>query len=166
MCSHPYVSRFASSSSTLLTDLGTALVILTRLLLSPFFPSERHKTYGRVLADISFRYSSSYIKVNQIQALLGTDEEVYQKWCKNAKVVPRIEELKDGGEGGALMWLNETKRNMDKVVLYLHGGCYCLPMQDFAAHYWKRIVDEANTRVIEGYTGLVALKYCTSNGIL
>jgi hypothetical protein len=100
--------------------------------------------------------------VNQIQGLLGTDDDVYLKWCKRARITPRIEALEDGGNGGALMWLTEKNSSMTKVILYLHGGCYCLPMQEFAADYWKKLVDSVNENTsTKCNVGLVALKYCT-----
>ncbi|KAH6905869.1 Alpha/Beta hydrolase protein [Coprinopsis sp. MPI-PUGE-AT-0042] len=136
------------------------LVILGRVLISPFSSTDRHKSWGRVITDISFRYSSSSLKVNQIQGMMGTDEDVYMKWCKKARVTPCIEELEDGGKGGALMWLSEKENSMEKVVLYLHGGCYCLPIQDFAADYWKKLVDSVNRDTsAKSSVGLVALKY-------
>ncbi|PPR01723.1 hypothetical protein CVT24_001599 [Panaeolus cyanescens] len=137
------------------TLLQLPVVAIYRLLVSPFAKRDKHKTWRRVLTDISFRYSSSSLRVNQIQALLGKDEDVYDKWIKRHKLPHNIDVL---GSNSSLMWL--SKKSTEKVILYVHGGCYCLPMQDFAADYWKNTVDSINQNFsTSDQVGLVALSY-------
>ncbi|KAG2023992.1 alpha/beta hydrolase fold protein [Coprinopsis cinerea AmutBmut pab1-1] len=134
--------------------LPLPVVSIYRLLSSFFVQHEKHKTWRRVLADFSFRYSSSSLRVNQIQSLLGSDLDVYTKWAKRQKVEKLVEEL---DKDSSLMWL--SKKSTEKVILYIHGGCYCLPIQDFAADYWKKAVDSINQDFPSAQVGLVALAY-------
>lgn len=93
-----------------------AVVAIYRLLVSPFSECDKHKSWRRVLTDLSFRFSSSSLRVNQIQALLGTDADVYAKWIKKHKLKSDVEQL---DENASLMWL--SKRSAEKVILYIHG---------------------------------------------
>ncbi|KAJ3513165.1 hypothetical protein NLJ89_g3105 [Agrocybe chaxingu] len=139
---------------TLFILLPLPFVTLSRLLLSPFLSSEKHKTWRRVLADASFRYISSSMRVNEMQSVMGTTRDVYESWAKKNGLEARIDEL---GDDARLLWF--TERRTDKILLYIHGGTYCLPLQDFAATYWKETI--ANVEKTTGCkVGLVALNYC------
>ncbi|CAA7271864.1 unnamed protein product [Cyclocybe aegerita] len=138
---------------TVLILLPLPFITISRLLLSPFLSSERHKTWRRVLTDASFRYISSSMRVNEMQSVMGTTRKVYEGWAKKNGVEARIDEL---GDDARLLWF--TERRTDKVLLYIHGGTYCLPLQDFAATFWKDTI--ANIEKTTGSkVGLVALNY-------
>jgi len=137
--------------------LPLPVVMIYRLIISPFTKRDSYKSWRRVLADVSFRFSSSALAPIQIQSLLGTDRDVYRKWAARHRVAENVEPL--GDPRASLMWLAPRPAALEKVILYLHGGCYCLPMQDFAADYWKKHVDAHNAASGGAAVGLVALQY-------
>ncbi|PPQ66705.1 hypothetical protein CVT26_009565 [Gymnopilus dilepis] len=133
--------------------LPLPLVTIADLLLYPFRRSQPKKTWKRILTDSSFRYISSRLSVPQMQYVMGTTVDVYKHWAKQNKMEEVIDEI---GMDARLLWFGE--RRTEKVILYVHGGTYCLPLQDFAASFWKyakeTIEKDTNTKI-----GFVALNY-------
>ncbi|KAF9525447.1 Alpha/Beta hydrolase protein [Crepidotus variabilis] len=125
----------------------------SQLLLSFFSKNNAHKPWRRVLTDATFRYVSSSMSVPQMQLVMGTTLSVYKKWAKQHGVERDVQEL---GDDARLLWM--TERNTDRVILYIHGGVYCLPMQEPAATFWKKTVDSINDET-RRQVGLVTLNY-------
>lgn len=65
--------------------------------------------------------------------------------------------MDDIGDKGNLFWFTD-RRTSGKVVYYLHGGVYQLPMQDYAAPFWLSSLEELRKQTGEDF-GLVALQY-------
>jgi len=84
---------------------------------------------------------------------MGTTLGVYEKWAKYNGIQTRVDEI---GENARLLWF--TERRTEKVILYIHGGTYCLPLQYFAASFWAKAVDTINYDT-QSQIGLVALNY-------
>ncbi|KAH9475180.1 Putative steryl acetyl hydrolase mug81 [Psilocybe cubensis] len=138
---------------TLVVLFPLPLITLYRLAIFNFLPSERHKRWQRVLGDASFRYISSSLSVNQMQNLMGTTLDVYRKFAKANSLPIVIDELDDDTR---LLWFGE--RQFENIVFYVHGGTYCLPLQDFAASFWKYTIEELRNRTNKNI-GFVALNY-------
>ncbi|KAF9555947.1 alpha/beta-hydrolase [Agrocybe pediades] len=144
---------FLDRIKTIFVLLPLPLVTVYRLVASRFLPYERRKSWKRVLTDTSFRYISSSLSVNQMQNMMGTTLGVYKEWTKKNGMPYLVDEI---GEDARLMWFGE--RETENVILYIHGGVYCLPLQDFAASFWKYAVN-AMKQNTGRKIGFVALNY-------
>ncbi|KXN92873.1 hypothetical protein AN958_07082, partial [Leucoagaricus sp. SymC.cos] len=138
----------------LILVFNPAGAIIIRLLLSPFRAYDKHKSWTRVATDESFRFPSSSLRVNQMQSLMGTTPHCYQKWAKKSKRPVLMDDL---GNDGSLMWFTD-RRTSGKVVYYLHGGTYQLPMQDYAPPFWLSMLEELKKKTGQEFS-FVALSY-------
>ncbi|KAF8154250.1 Alpha/Beta hydrolase protein [Crassisporium funariophilum] len=111
-------------------------VVLGRYLLS-FFSAEREKTWRRVLFDAAFRWVVYTQTIPHMAQISGTTGRVVRTWAKQHNIEISTD---DSGEGGQLLWIG-SKRT-EKVIIYLHGGGYSIPMSECAADMWSYIQDQ------------------------
>ncbi|KAF8064398.1 Alpha/Beta hydrolase protein [Lyophyllum atratum] len=128
------------------------LVLGWTLLTKPFHQTNKHKTLTRVLGDKTFHHLTKRFNVKQLQWALGDTRDVYEGWMKSQGLPLVIDEL---GENSRILWIGE--RRTDRVILYLHGGAYLLPMQFFVPDFWKYILDELKSKNKE--TGFAIVQY-------
>ncbi|KAM6489315.1 Alpha/Beta hydrolase fold [Amanita muscaria] len=83
---------------------------------------------------------------------MRTTKWVYGTWAKWYNLPATVTEL---GYGARLLWIGPKR--MDKVILYLHGGGYVVPMQYFAASFWRHVQRELESRGVE--VGIAILNY-------
>ncbi|KAF5377907.1 hypothetical protein D9615_006790 [Tricholomella constricta] len=122
------------------------------LLASPFHLNNKHKAWTRVLGDKYFYFLTGHFNIKQLQWALGDTREVYNNWMKGQKLPQVVDEL---GENSRLLWIG--KRRTDRVVLYLHGGAYVLPMQYFVPDFWKYALHDLKNKDKEA--GFAILQY-------
>ncbi|KAJ3569975.1 hypothetical protein NP233_g4709 [Leucocoprinus birnbaumii] len=146
--------NFLEKLKIIFTLCRLPIVPIVRLLLSPFRDYDRHKTWRRVMMDSVFRFSSSSLRVNQMQSFMGQTTDVYLAWTKKAKRPVLIDELDSDGR---LLWFTD-RITSGKIVYYLHGGVYQLPMQEYAPPFWLSNLKELETQTGESF-GFVALQY-------
>ncbi|KAG5641211.1 hypothetical protein DXG03_005759 [Asterophora parasitica] len=147
---NPTIGEKAGLTASLLFHLP--LVLGWTLVTSPFHPNNKQKPWKRVLGDKLFYFLTGQLNVKQLQWALGDTRDVYNDWVKGQKLPQVVDEL---GENSRLLWIGQ--RRTDRVILYLHGGAYLLPMQFFVPDFWKYILDELKTKDKE--TGFAILQY-------
>ncbi|TFK39635.1 Alpha/Beta hydrolase protein [Crucibulum laeve] len=133
--------------------LPLPLVTIGCLLISPFSPYDKRKTWKRVMTDASIRYTTSSLSINQIQYAMGTTLGVCQKWARSNSIKLDVDEI---GDEARLIWFGERKT--EKVILYIHGGTYIFPIQGYALSFWTYIRSELR-RERNQDIGFVALNY-------
>ncbi|EKM82224.1 hypothetical protein AGABI1DRAFT_70875 [Agaricus bisporus var. burnettii JB137-S8] len=130
------------------------IAMTLRLLLSPFRSYDRHRSWRRIVSDESFRFISSRLRVNQMQYIMVSTISVYLEWVQKYSEKTLLDYL---DEDGNLMWFTE-RDTTGKVVFYVHGGTYQLPMQKYVPDYWITVLGEMKERIGEEFD-LVALCY-------
>ena len=122
---------------------------------------------------LGMKFFLSHSSLPQLQYVGGTTLDVYKAWAKKKKLPITVEEL---NEDTRLLWVGpkQTKR----VVLYFHGasccsrqasiadlfvsgGGYILPLQDFALRFWRYVQLELQKRDCD--VGFAILNYCSSS---
>ncbi|KAK1218000.1 hypothetical protein PQX77_019331 [Marasmius sp. AFHP31] len=90
-----------------------------------------------------------------MQYTLGRRQSLdcYQKWSEKEGLPIRVEEIE--GEDARLLWVGEKRT--DRVIFYLHGGGYALPLADFSLSFWRHVQMQLGEKGLE--TGLVVLNY-------
>jgi len=91
--------------------------------------------------------------IPQLAYLLGDTTEVYLAWSRRHCLSIRAEDI-DGG--AKLLWVGD--KHLSRVVLYLHGGGFMLPIADGAISFWRHIqknVKESSSLEV----GVVILDY-------
>ncbi|RDB17507.1 putative steryl acetyl hydrolase mug81 [Hypsizygus marmoreus] len=127
-------------------------VLLWALLSSPFHPVNSYLSWKRVLINKACYFFSTRLSYRQVQWASGTTRDVYDGWAKSNKLPIVVDEL---GEGAQLLWIGE--RRTDKVLLYLPGGAFLLPMAIFAPNFWKHVHGELKSKHQE--VGIAILQY-------
>lgn len=128
------------------------LVLGWTLLTMPFHHNNKHKSVKRVLGDKTFYHMTRRFNVKQLQWILGDTRDVYEGWMKSQRLPLVIDEL---GENSRILWIGE--RRTDRVILYLHGGAYLLPVQFFVPDFWKYVLGELKSKNKEA--GLAMVQY-------
>ncbi|KIY65063.1 alpha/beta-hydrolase [Cylindrobasidium torrendii FP15055 ss-10] len=107
-----------SDAPRMVSVIGTLPLALGYRAVSSFWdPSQKHKTWARVLADGATSHLTR-MKTNQIQAVLGNSDKVYGDFCKQIGQAPDVQEV----EGTRIAWIG--KRDSKKVLVYLHGALH------------------------------------------
>lgn len=68
--------------------------------------------------------------------LMGPTVRTYEKWCLANSVDPVIEKIGEE-EDGSILWIGN--KQPERVILYLHGGGYYLPMADYSLKFWAHV---------------------------
>jgi hypothetical protein len=93
-----------------------AIVVAWTLLSSPFNPSNRSKTWKRVIGDKIFYHLTTQFNTKQLQWVMGNTGTVHKSWTMQNGLPFEVDEL---GEDARLFWIG--KRRTDRVILYFHG---------------------------------------------
>lgn len=105
-----------------------------RLLESVLIRDQGRKPWRRVVADTTFRWMIVTLRISFIRSLVGPCSRTYKSWCRKNSIQPCIENI----EGGAqLFWIGDKRP--EKVILYLHGGGFSLPMGYYSVKFWKYV---------------------------
>ncbi|KAF8154251.1 Alpha/Beta hydrolase protein [Crassisporium funariophilum] len=128
------------------------VVVPWRLLLS-FVTDEKQKTWRRVVFDAGFRWVAHSQTIPHIAHLIGPTTNTYKAWVKQNALEACIEEI---AEDARLLWIGEKRTT--KVILYIHGGGYSMPLCDFTASFWKHLQGELKQKA-QLDIGVVMLDY-------
>jgi acetyl esterase/lipase len=80
---------------------------------------------------------------------MGSMQDTYSTWAKRNKRETYIEEI---GENAKLFWILNEKSGGEipsRIILYLHGGGFHLPMFEDSASFWYHVLKE-----LKGSSGL------------
>ncbi|KIK58287.1 hypothetical protein GYMLUDRAFT_75037 [Collybiopsis luxurians FD-317 M1] len=101
--------------------------------ISPAYTSKPRK---RRIGDALIRSSFPALTAPEVQWVMGSGLDVYQKWTKQYKMVPTVDYLDCGeGVGTHLLWIGPKRT--DKVILYCPGGAYFYPVQEQMLKFWR-----------------------------
>ncbi|KAL0575578.1 hypothetical protein V5O48_006394 [Marasmius crinis-equi] len=133
--------------------LRLPVILAWKLLISPFSEYTRHKTWRQVLGAAAYR--ACVLSIPQMQYIHGQRQtiECYKQWSAKRGLPVNIENA--GGEDAKMLWVGEKRT--DRVIYYLHGGGYALPLADYGLSFWRYVQEQLGKRGLE--TGVVVLKY-------
>ncbi|PFH50201.1 hypothetical protein AMATHDRAFT_61538 [Amanita thiersii Skay4041] len=126
-------------------------VVFWNTLTWPIYPESKEKPFNRHVHDVTLRHLLN-LGIAQVQYLSGPTSQVYRAWAKKQNVPVVVEEL---GLNARLYWIGSKKS--DRVIFYLHGGAYLLPMGEPALSFWKFIQQELAKQGIN--VGIAVLEY-------
>ncbi|KAJ7153091.1 Alpha/Beta hydrolase protein [Mycena crocata] len=132
--------------------LKLPIVVAFEFLRSPFSTYKWGKTWRRLTVESSYRFVITALDIPQFQFLNPSSISAYEACMKKAKLPTTIEDL---GEDARLLWLGPKRT--DRVVLYLHGGGYALPLTDFSVAFWQHVQLELKKKGLD--VGIVMLDY-------
>ncbi|TFK69505.1 alpha/beta-hydrolase [Pluteus cervinus] len=136
---------------------GTALrlpfILTWSLATKSFVPHNAKKHWKRVMADTAVQTLTSTLNRVQFQYMFGDPTQVIaEKWGKRAGVPIEIEEI---GEDARLIWIGQKRT--DRVIFYLHGGGFLMPLQESSLGFWNYTQKELKRRGQD--VTFVALQY-------
>ncbi|KNZ71945.1 Meiotically up-regulated gene 180 protein, partial [Termitomyces sp. J132] len=112
------------------------IVLLLRAVQTTFIACPKvRKSWRRFLWDTAFRSVADVWNIKQFQFVFGTSLHIYEVWARSHGFPVLVDDI--GTHGGRLLWIGP--RNTKRVVLYLHGGGYIIPLQDFSVTFWNYI---------------------------
>ncbi|KAF5366712.1 hypothetical protein D9758_006443 [Tetrapyrgos nigripes] len=101
----------------------------------------KSKKWSRIIVEIRWRFTTSFLSVNQIQYMMGTSVQTYKDWAHAHGLPVTIEEISTGSNSSSkkarLFWIGPKK--LDRVILYLHGGAFLVPLQHVSISFWRCI---------------------------
>ncbi|KAG7085579.1 hypothetical protein E1B28_003134 [Marasmius oreades] len=106
-------------------------ILVYTVLISPFSTALKRKKLYRLVFETALR-TLGRASVHQLQWLNGTTLGSYRAWAKQFKVETLIEDVPKSGK--KLMWIGN--KDAEKVVFYVHGGGFMLPVANFAFTFW------------------------------
>ncbi|TFK61699.1 hypothetical protein BDN72DRAFT_863397 [Pluteus cervinus] len=126
--------------------LGTALrlpfIFTWSLATKPFVSHNAKKHWKRVVIDTAFQTLLSTLNRVQLQYIFSDPAQlIVEKWGKKAGVPIEVEEI---GEDAKLIWIG--KKRTERVVFYLHGGAFLMPLQASSLGFWDYIQRELKRR--------------------
>ncbi|KAJ8088738.1 hypothetical protein PM082_013981 [Marasmius tenuissimus] len=129
------------------------LILLWKLLLSPFSAHTRHKTWRQVIGIAAYRACG--MSIPQMQYTIGRCQSLdcYKKWSEKEGLPIHVEEIE--GEDARLLWVGEKRT--DRVIFFLHGGGYALPLAEFSLSFWRHVQTQLGKKGLE--IGVVVLNY-------
>ncbi|KAF8205832.1 Alpha/Beta hydrolase protein [Mycena galopus ATCC 62051] len=98
------------------------------------------------------RYCTGNLSTSQLQYAFGTTLSVYEKWTKQVKLTPVVEEI---GDDARLLWIGPKRT--DRVLLFCHGGCFFLPSTDFTFEFWHYVQQELKKKNVD--IGIAFVQY-------
>ncbi|KAF5356596.1 hypothetical protein D9758_008236 [Tetrapyrgos nigripes] len=136
-------------------SLCRAVVLLYRLLISPLTPTDKTKSVKRILGEAASRLLIQKLSVPELQVVLGSQSTLmcYESFCKNEKLPISAEEIE--GVDARILWVRE--KSTDRVIYYMHGGRFSLPLNDFHLAFLKYVQDELATKGFP--VGIAVLNY-------
>jgi hypothetical protein len=124
---------------------------------------ERQKTWRRVVSDSTFRWLVNMHSLPRLAYLLGSSQDLYTTWAKQNKLKPSIEDI---GENAKLFWIFNEKwggKIPSRVILYLHGGGFILPIFKDSAPFLHHVQKELEDSGLD--VGVAILDYSKRNHI-
>ncbi|KAF9461390.1 Alpha/Beta hydrolase protein [Collybia nuda] len=152
--SRPYADATIGEKVSAITALlfHMPFVLAWTLLTSPFHINNAHKTWRRVLSDKFLYFLTVNLSTIQLQWLNGDSLYVFKNWTKQNGMSALTDDI---DENTRLLWIGRPRT--DRVILYLHGGGFVLPMTDFGLSFWKRTIAELKDRGVD--TGFAIVNY-------
>ncbi|PPR00300.1 hypothetical protein CVT24_004590 [Panaeolus cyanescens] len=117
----------------IIKSLPLPIVLILRLLTSPFNQHERTKTSRRIIGDAALRWVIFAQQWRHTKLLFPPTLAQYKTWCKAKKVPVATEDVKDEPDA-KLLWIGS--QGATRVILYFHGGGFFLPIQEAALDFW------------------------------
>ncbi|KAJ6591825.1 Alpha/Beta hydrolase protein [Mycena vulgaris] len=127
-------------------------VLLWSVLTTAYAPHNSERSLRRILGDSAIRYCVSHLTMPQLQSVTGTTFSTYMKWTRQFALAPVIDNL---GEDARLLWIGP--KQLDRVILLVHGGGFMLPIPEFGLTFWKDVQTELANRGIA--VGIAVLNY-------
>lgn len=93
-----------------------------------------------------FRWTVDNQSIPQAAHLLGKTEYIYTTWAKQRSLPMHSDDI---GENGKLFWILNREwdgKTPERVILYLHGGGFMLPLSKDAASFWKYVQNELKSQ--------------------
>ncbi|TFK64506.1 alpha/beta-hydrolase [Pluteus cervinus] len=137
----------------LVTALRLPFILIWSLATKPFVPHNTKKHWKRVLVDAAVQTLTCTLNRVQFQYMFGDPSQVIaEKWGKRVGVPIEVEEI---GEDAKLIWIGQKRT--DRVIFYLHGGGFLMPLQDSPLGFWNYVGKELKRRGQD--VTVVALQY-------
>lgn len=105
---------------------------------APFRGEEQAKAFGEHFQRKTFLALFSSFTIAQLQAILPPFQSAYEAWCKKEGKTPDVVSVPGTGIKG--FWLGD-KEKAKVVLVYFHGGGYCLPGLDVHVVLLMRMVE-------------------------
>ncbi|KAF7326647.1 Abhydrolase-3 domain-containing protein [Mycena venus] len=134
------------------TSISLPIVLPWSVATSVCASHNKERSLKRIIADCTLRYLASHLSVTQMQAALGTTLRTYELWSQWAKLPMTIDEL---GEDARLLWIGPKR--LERVVLYMHGGGFCIGSTYNHMRFWRYVQLELEKQNIE--VGFALLNY-------
>ncbi|KAK7026436.1 hypothetical protein VNI00_015671 [Paramarasmius palmivorus] len=143
---------FMEKAQIWLVFLKLPFSLTWKFLTAKFSVHSRYKTWRHNLGEGAFR--SIALSIPQMQYVMGGRSTLvcYKEWSIKRKLAVTIEEIQ--GEDARLMWIGDKR--VDRVIYYLHGGGYALPLQPYALSFWRHVQEELGKQGVK--VGVVILK--------
>ncbi|KAG7090274.1 hypothetical protein E1B28_011871 [Marasmius oreades] len=135
--------------------LQLPLVLLYTLAISPFSDALKEKKLRRLLFEAYLRHITRTATVGQVQWALGSTTRIYRSWTRQWRVEPLLEDVSQSRK--RLMWIGS--KNTEKVVFYVHGGGFMLPISDYMLTFWLFVQREYAKRTGGKELAIVAMEY-------
>ncbi|KAF7971932.1 hypothetical protein HWV62_19459 [Athelia sp. TMB] len=129
-------------------------VFIYQLTLGRWNSVNAKKPISRVVRDFLPWYCTSTFNTTQLQWLDGHNLDKIVSWGKSNKVNVDVEDI---GEDANLLWIGEKRT--DKVILYLHGGGFLIPLSDNMPDLLRHI--QLKVGGVKSGVGLVMLDFST-----
>ncbi|KAL0563172.1 hypothetical protein V5O48_018903 [Marasmius crinis-equi] len=135
--------------------LALPIVLFYTALISRFSTALRKKRFNRLLFEASIRYLVGTTTPGQIQWAVGPTVDVYKKWARKRRLEPVLEDVPDSGR--KLMWIGS--KEAEKVVFYVHGGGFIIPVSDFMFTFWRYVQREYVKQTGKDDFAIVCMEY-------
>ncbi|KAJ7453936.1 Alpha/Beta hydrolase protein [Mycena galericulata] len=138
--------------SMLVVMIRLPAVLLWKALTTSYASHNRDRSLRRILGDAALRHCLAHLSAAQLQSLTGTTVGTYMNWSKQFKLPTAIDELE---EDAKLLWIGP--KQLERVILFVHGGAFMLPLPDVSLSFWKYVQAELEKRQI--HVGVAVLNY-------
>ncbi|KAJ6602123.1 Alpha/Beta hydrolase protein [Mycena sp. CBHHK59/15] len=111
------------------------VVLLWAAIVGPHMSRNKGRSTKRIIGERAFRYGISNLNIPQLQFAFGTSLSL--------------------GDGARLLWVGPKR--VDRVLFYIHGGCFLLPLTDFELDLFRYVQVESEKKNI--HFGVAVLEY-------
>ncbi|KAF7327279.1 Abhydrolase-3 domain-containing protein [Mycena kentingensis (nom. inval.)] len=127
-------------------------ILVWTILVTARSSKNKGKSLKRLIGERAMRYAITHLSVFQLQFAFGTTAVAYSKWTKQVKLAPTVDDL---GQNAKLCWVGPKRT--ERVLLYIPGGCFYLPLADFMLNFLRYIQLELEKKNLE--VGVATLEY-------
>ncbi|KAF3401630.1 hypothetical protein F1880_010106 [Penicillium rolfsii] len=92
-------------------------------------------TFFLHVAYAILRKATRRLSISQFQSLSSSTDELYERYARSVRRSPQSVDLESGGKGH---WIGD--RNAKNVLIWYHGGGFCLPANMGYFKFWERLV--------------------------